>query len=164
MESFGAYILSVAAGAMICTAATALLKNCGNSSTVLKLVCGVIMAVIVIRPLDGILLPDLQGYILDLEGSTAAAVQAGTEQRYLLLNDRITEQTQAYILDKAESLGMTLEVSVELDQGTVPVPVRITLIGKASPSAKAALQEFIAENLGIGKEDQVWISEISPAN
>ena len=66
----------------------------------------------------------------------------------------ITQQTQSYILDKADTLGVCLEVGVELNEEMVPW--RVTMAGEASPYARQRLEGIIQDDLGIPAERQVW--------
>ena len=66
----------------------------------------------------------------------------------------ITQQTQSYILDKADTLGVCLEVGVELNEEMVPW--RVTMTGEAPPYARQRLEGIIQDDLGIPAERQVW--------
>ena len=68
----------------------------------------------------------------------------------------IKSRTQAYILDKAMALELQLQVEVVLSEDEIPVPEEVRLAGKASPYAKARLQQIIKEDLGIDKEHLIW--------
>ena len=70
------------------------------------------------------------------------------------LGDSIAAQTQAYIEDKASSLGLSVraEVQTALRDG-VPFPDSVTLYGENS----AALGAYIVQELGIAEENQLWI-------
>lgn len=70
------------------------------------------------------------------------------------LGDSIAAQTQAYIEDKASSLGLSVraEVQTALHDG-VPFPDSVTLYGENS----AALSAYIVQELGIAEENQLWI-------
>ena len=69
----------------------------------------------------------------------------------------IKEQVTAYILDKASSLGLNLEVEVTMTGSSPPVPSAVALKGTASPYAKQRLQQIITDELGIPEENQSWI-------
>ncbi len=70
------------------------------------------------------------------------------------LEAQIQGQTQEYILDKANTLGMSLEIQVELDDRFLPW--QVTLKGPVSPYARQQLKEVLEEELGIPEERQVW--------
>ena len=69
----------------------------------------------------------------------------------------IKERCEAYILDKATAMGLTLEVEIQLsgDQ-TYPYPVGVTLRGQVSESERSTLSNMIAQELGIPEERQAW--------
>ena len=70
------------------------------------------------------------------------------------LRERIAAQTQAYIEDKAASLGLNVhaEVRTAIYDG-VPLPDSATLYGEKN----AALGAYITQELGITEEKQRWI-------
>ena len=86
-----------------------------------------------------------------------AAAMLGEEVSADEINTIITEQTLAYILDKAESFGARLEVEVQIARDGTYRPKAVTLRGSVSPYAKSRLQQIIEEDLQISKEDQQWI-------
>ena len=69
----------------------------------------------------------------------------------------IKGETEAYILDKAASLGVELEVDVLLEDMYPMAPKTVRLSGSVSPYVRNRLQNIIAEELGISKENQIWI-------
>ena len=76
-----------------------------------------------------------------------------------LLASLISQQAEAYILDKARQSGLELQVRVETkDQEGYPVPRAVTLEGSVSPSAQADLTAVIAQDLGIPEERQEWLN------
>lgn len=92
----------------------------------------------------------VEGYRSRAESMVAEAQQDVQDQ----LKSQIQEQTQAYILDKANTLGMSLEVQVELDSDFIPW--QVTLKGPVSPYARQQLKEVLKNELGIPEERQVW--------
>lgn len=75
-----------------------------------------------------------------------------------LLESLITQQAQAYILDKAQAVGFTPEVTVTLRlEDRYPVPWSVTIRGSPTVQQKAALELEIQEALGIPPERQEWL-------
>ena len=75
------------------------------------------------------------------------------DEREGALADGIAARTGAYIEDKAAQLGLTVRAAVETEiVGGTPLPVSVTLYGQED----ATLAEYIAAQLGIAKEKQVW--------
>ncbi|MCI8809170.1 MAG: stage III sporulation protein AF [Oscillibacter sp.] len=66
----------------------------------------------------------------------------------------IAEQTAAYIWDKADALGLEIDVQVKTEPGEdgTPLPVSVELEGPQS----LELAEWMARELGIPAERQVW--------
>lgn len=114
------------------------------------------MALTVVSPLLQVRLEGLKDLTLDiqLEASDAAAVgeNLGRQEMEAIIIDR----TQAYILDKAEELGLCLSVKVELSGEEYPLPIGVRLEGDASPYARMVLTDYISQTLGISVEDQQW--------
>ena len=76
-----------------------------------------------------------------------------------LLSELITERAEAYILDKAQELGMvvTAEVTVMVED-TYPVPYAVKLSGSPTAAQQAKLKEVIAADLKIPEERQEWLN------
>ena len=69
----------------------------------------------------------------------------------------IKQQCEAYILDKAFAYQLQPEIEVTLSDDDLPIPTHVRLSGTASPYAKKVLQEWIEDEMGISKENQLWI-------
>ena len=127
------------------------------AGAVLKMVTGLVMAAVILGPLEKHWDLDLNRRFQELDQQVSAAVAKGEEISQNALRQRIKQETEAYILDKAARLGLTLEVRVDLSDDDLPVPVGVTLRGAVSPAARAELEAMIRQDLGIGKEGQVWV-------
>lgn len=94
---------------------------------------------------------DFSDYSEAIEERTAELSAAGKEE----LTGIIAGQTAAYILDKADALGLVVTVRVETEPGVdgeTPVPASVELTGPYSRE----LADWIALELGIPAERQVW--------
>ena len=95
---------------------------------------------------------------LDLDGFSADRV--ALEEQYRDVSGQslaavIAERTGAYIEDKADELGLSVRAKVKTEEEDgVPLPVSVTLYG----TENAALADYIERELGIAKEDQLWIT------
>ena len=76
-----------------------------------------------------------------------------------LMTALITEQTEAYILDKAQELDLSLtaEVTAKITD-MYPVPFSVKLTGSPTEKQKQALTEIIAAELKIPEERQEWLN------
>ena len=79
------------------------------------------------------------------------------EERKKKLGTLIESETEAYILDKAARIGLTVRIKVGTEENSdgVPVPVSAELTG--TPSRE--LSRWIEAELGIPVERQVWLDE-----
>ncbi|MBR2888762.1 MAG: hypothetical protein IKC09_00630 [Oscillospiraceae bacterium] len=149
--------MSVTAAAVLCALVNSLSGSRGMAGAVLKMVTGLVMAAVILGPLEKHWDLDLNRRFQELDQQVSAAVAKGEEISQNALRQRIKQETEAYILDKAARLGLTLEVRVDLSDDDLPVPVGVTLRGAVSPAARAELEAMIRQDLGIGKEGQVWV-------
>ena len=92
---------------------------------------------------------------------TPETARTGVEVQNRELQARIiSEQAAAYIWDKADEMGVALEVEVETwDLGSGPYPWRATLTGACGGEKRTALTQYIEENLAIPEARQVWQCE-----
>lgn len=148
------YLLSVVAAAVISGIVTKLLGSKGTQGAVGKLAAGLFLAFTIISPLRTFTISDLDCF--DVSTAAQSAVEEGKTMSAQALRQSIKQRCEAYILDKAQSLNVELEVAVELSEDEIPSPTAITLKGNVSPNAKAKLTQMISEDLGIPKEEQEW--------
>ena len=157
MDWIKEYLVTVTASALIAGIATRLLHR-GTVGTVVKLLAGVFLAFSVVSPLVGIRLDALSDFASDIQVDADAAADEGKKSAQEAMAEIISQHTGAYILDKAETLGVSLRVEVTVSQEEYPVPSAVRLEGSVSPYAKSVLTEYISETLGIDTEEQTWIS------
>lgn len=152
----GTYVLRISCCALICGALGAISSDGGG---VRKTVYGLFFMFMVISPLREI---EWEEYLelprsLLEEGeriSEAAATNANEEIAAV-----ITEELASYILVEAGSLGAEIQVvSIDLNPETLE-PVGITLTGDISPYDRQLISACLSEELGIGKEQQIWNGE-----
>ncbi len=156
MQVLGQYLLSVTGAAVAGGIFRRLLPEKGTAGLIGKLLTGVFLALTVISPWTDIQLGQLEGLTLDISSQAAQAVADGEDRTNAALASVIKQECQAYILDKAQDLGLTLSVEVELSRDQIPVPVSVRLQGAAGPYAKSRLAQVLEEDLGIEKERQLW--------
>jgi len=156
MDGVKSYVLRIIAAAIICAVVRGLLNEKTTTGQVANLLCGIFMAVTVIAPLANISFQNITCYLDDISVSADAYVEDGKTLAQDSISEIIITKTNAYILDKAKSMGLQIEVEVELDADNNTVPCGITIHGAVSPYAREELGAYIEENLGIAKEFQKW--------
>lgn len=126
----------------------------GTVRKISGLIGGLVLMMVLVRPLLG---ADFDKIDLQYD---AYAAEIGQRQAELETESQtarealIAEKTEAYILDKAASLGLDCTVRVLLEPGEdgIPVPAAAELAGQPS----AELADYMAQELGIPKERQVY--------
>lgn len=156
MTAVREYIFSVCGAAMICAIITPFLKKKSTTSGIGKLAAGIFLLLTVLRPLPGFHWTSFGDLLTQARIDAEIATQTGEENARQAIGQIITEQTQAYILQKADTLGLHLSVEVSVSDDSLPVPKKVCLTGVAAPYAKQQLQEWICQNLGIAKELIIW--------
>ena len=152
----GKYLLSLVAAATLCGIATSLLGDKGTLGTVIKFLAGIYMTLSIVAPWGQLQL----GELADLKDQIAADSErvslSGQNAAKDAMAQSIIANTQSYILDKAENLGVQLNVEVLLDDSAIPVPIGVRIRGNISPYNKEKLSTIIETDLGIPTEAQVW--------
>lgn len=156
MDSLRQYFISITAVSLICS----IVKCSSNGKTaggaVIQLAAGLIMVLTVLSPLVEIRLDDLpictDAWSEEAEQAAQTGEYLAREEMIVLINQRL----ETYILDKADVWGTALTVSFQ-NYGENMMPEQVVLRGKVSPYVKAQLQQSITSDLGIARENQIWI-------
>ena len=145
-------------GVVSCAFLVSLLDELTPEGSVRKLARfsgGLVLILCMLRPLGT---AEPWELALDLDGLSAD--RAALEEQYRDVSGQsfaavIAERTGAYIEDKADELGLSVRAKVKTEEEDgVPLPVSVTLYG----TENAALADYIERELGIAKEDQLWIT------
>lgn len=156
MDSVKNYILSIVGAAIVCGVVKSLINEKTATGQMIKLLCGILITITVIRPLVNISFGTVTGYLDSLSVSGNLYVENGKTLAQNEMSAIIKEQTEAYILDKANRMGLEIGVEVELDADNNTCPCGVTISGAVSPYAREMIGAYIEENLGIAKEHLKW--------
>ena len=156
MRYIASYLLSVITAALLVTLLNAFWEKNKTSGGIGKLISGLALVLIVIRPLLSIrmepLLSVADSAAYDTNEIIAAAQDAAAQSQHAVIKSR----SEAYILDKAASLGSSVCVSVHLEDAPPYAPCGVTITGSVSPYIRQTLSQWIADNFAIAKENQIW--------
>ena len=156
MTQIRQYILSAVAAALLCSILRGSLGKTARFSALIDIVCGLFIAFILFAPLIDIDLNVIDFALADsFQMGAQDAVEEGEETAQAAVLSIIKEQTQAYILDKADSLGMNISVEVEIDQDT-NIPNGAIIHGTVSPYEKTMFCQYMEASLGIPEANQQW--------
>jgi hypothetical protein len=157
MEGIRAYLLSVTAAALVCAVIRSMTEQAGTGAGLIRLLSGVFLCFTVISPVTQIRLDSwLELPETFLEQGTAAAAE-GEDYAKDILRQHIKEQTEAYILDIAQSFEIQIQADVTVSQGDPPVPEAVRLTGNLTAREKQQLSRRIEQELAIAKENQLWM-------
>ena len=155
MGDFQQYVLSLTAAALL----GGLLLSCvpeGSARKILRLVCGILLTVTALRPLEQLRLPDPGALTGEYRQQAEAAAAMGQEMARQEAQEGIQDALEAYILDKAAELSLDITPELFLDETGMPVSVYME--GEISPEKRRHLQSVITNDLGIPGEAQKWIT------
>lgn len=155
MEGVGAYILSVTAGAIFCGIMMSLTGKINTAGTI-RLLTGLIMALILIRPVFQIELRGLERYWRSFGDEADRLVEQGRQHSRSAMAEQVMDSVEARIRSHGTELGLNIEVSVSVNDEDLPVPTCVSITGNASPHERESLTMWITENLGLGEEDVHW--------
>lgn len=156
MDDIKEYLLSLICASVVCTVINTLIGKKSTHSAIIRLLSGLYLSFTLIAPLVNLKLNEYADYFSGFSSDAETAVASGEASAMDELRSIIKSQTEAYILDKAVSMDTVIDVEVTLNNENPPIPCSVTLTGSVSPYSKEVLSNFIANNLGISKEDQVW--------
>lgn len=153
METLQQYLFSIICTALLCGILSSLTQK-GIIKSILSLLCGCILTVSVIRQLGSIQWESIWETTFPYKDQAKEATAIGTEMAYDATAAIIKEKTEAYILEKADSLNAELTVMVTVS--TENIPESAFLEGEISPNVRKKLEAILETDLGITKENQIW--------
>ena len=156
MDAVRQYIVSVTAAALIGGIAAGLVPK-GTARELVRLLCGMLLAVAVIRPLTGGNLGDLMDFSFLSTQEAEATAALGESMAKQSMAQIIKEETEAYILDKAAALKAEVRVEVTVSDSGTPVLTAEVFRGEVPADVRRQLETILQTELGIARENQIWI-------
>lgn len=154
MDDLREYVISVVSAALTCGILSRLIQK-DTAKELARLLSGLFLVLTVISPLKQIDIDLLMQFPLSYKQEAEEAANLGKEMASEAYSDVIKTHSEAYILDKAAALNAKL--SVEITVSDAYAPVQAELCGEISPYARTALEIYLESDLGITKENQIWI-------
>lgn len=150
------YILSVTGASMVCAAIKMLIGGKSAPALMIRMMTGLFLSIVLIAPIVRIDVEDLEYHFSEITIGSSTCIDSGIDYAVSETSAIIKSKTEAYILDKAASLGAELSVSVTVDDAYPPLPTAVILEGQVAPYAKERLTHYIADELGIPEAQQIW--------
>lgn len=144
-----AYLTGILCAAFLCAVVNAV----GSSGKrIRRLITGVFLVLSLLHPLGSLDLPaiSLTPYLKEAQNAASYGAQEALTAR----NEIISGSLEAYILTKADELGLSIGIHVEVSPDGSPRSV--SLEGAAGPSEREQLCAFITDSLGLEREDLEW--------
>ena len=154
------WLVGITCAAMVVALAESLTPQ-GTIRKIGRFTGGLVLLLAVVQPVmkldEGSLRQSMAEY------KAALSIYDGTleEENQTLMKGIIAEQSGAYILDKAASLGIVCTVEVETapgEEGDYPVPYCVTIRGDLTGEQQKTLTEQIAADFAIPEERQYYES------
>ena len=155
------WIISVTCAAMITAVIQPLLPK-GGTGAAGRLAGGLLLLIATVQPLVGLDYDSLAQSMTQLRLEQSTSSQELAEINSGLLEELIEEQTQSYILDKAQELGVTCQVTVTCerrDEG-IPFPRSVIVSGSFTQEQADRLSQIIEADLAIPADAQTYEREV----
>lgn len=149
-----AYIYSVIVCILIASILTQMV-SCSRHKKLIRLICGVYLAISIFRPISQINLTTLWNRSSLRQFSADTYIAEGKKTAQEARETIIKDACEAYILDKAKTLGA--EISIEFSLNEELYPVFAEIHAETDPAVQRQLQNILTTDLGIPKESQAWI-------
>ena len=149
--------MSVVVAAIFCAIVKTLVDSKSGIGRIVQILGGILLAITIISPILNIRFRDIVNHFDDLSADAQSFVTDGKIASQESINVIIKNRTEAYILDKANRMGIQIAVEVELDATNNSIPCSVVFMGSASPYAKETLCGYVEDNLGITRENQKWM-------
>ena len=155
------WLVGITCGAIIVALADGLSPN----GTVRKIGCltgALVLALTMVQPVLHIDSRTFAGILTEYRVEAMETVNTMEEENGRLMKDIIADETSAYILDKAEELGIACQVRVTAwtESGGYPVPDGVEIAGDLTQGEEAALTRVIAADLAIPAERQHYVEDV----
>lgn len=157
MEGVREYLLSVTSAAMLCSIVSVLTGEKGSQAGVVKLICGLFLCFTVISPFTKVRISDFSDFASNILTEGEQATREGEDYSEQALRQIISDETRAYIMDKARTYGAEIDVQVTLSEDETPVPETCIISGNISPYVRQQLKKILINDLGIPEENQTWM-------
>ena len=140
------WLLGITAAAILAALAESMMPD-GGVKKAGKLVCGLMMAAAVLRPLGSVEVTDF-ALALEYDEQQTQALQ---EEADIRMKTIIEEELAAYSMDKAVQLGIPCQIRFvcrEAGEGLF-LPESAEVLGITSEQEKQVLTEFLCADLGL---------------
>lgn len=157
MELIRTWLLGVSCTAMVLAIGETLTPE-GGLRRIFRLAGGLVLVLAAVNPVLKLDEADVSRILTEYRVTAEDYGEALVEQNNLLYKTIIEENTAAYILDKAEELGIScrVEVTFVYDEQGNPYPGEVVLLGSWTDRQRDALSSVLECELGIPAQRQYF--------
>lgn len=155
MDGIRRYLLSLIAASLLCSIIRRLVETKTKIKGIVNMVCGLFLAITVISPWLQFKIPDVHTALDSYMAEAKDAAQIGEEGAREQMSEIILKEVEAYILEKAYSCGMDVNVNIDLDEQTC-APKSVEIFGEISPYDRVVLNNYITQTFDIPEELVKW--------
>ena len=157
VDSFSEYLVSVTGAALVCCGIMCLSSKSTQDNTIIRLICGVFLLITIVHPVLQLKVTLPHDFIESLQTDTDDIIDRGADAFTASNKMHITDQLEAYVQQKLNTLNCDLEVDFTLQDEFPHTPTKIQLTGIVSPYMKSYISKWLHTELGIKPEAQQWI-------
>lgn len=154
MANWKQYVFTVIVCSLSCGILSEILTDTKGKALV-RFTSGILLALVILEPLSQIHLNDLLGVSYPDMDATDHWIAQGKKIAGEAQTEHIKASCEAYLLDKANKLGANIRPKILLDKNRIPAFAEIE--GTVKRDVQMQLQNILTEDLGIPKENQIWI-------
>lgn len=157
-DIIGTWIIGIV-GTSLVTCIISSIAPKGKSRNMCRFIGGLLMLIAVLKPLINIEAGGMAKVVASLKTESGIYTANLEEENFKMFKEIIAEDTAAYILDKAEKLGVVqceVSVSTKKEEDGYPYPYEIWVSAFMSEVQKAELSVCIETDLGISADKQHW--------
>lgn len=156
MEGLRGWLYGLVATAMVLSVVYALVPK-KIFAGIAKITGGLIMMLVLVRPVLGISWEDLDLRYRGYQEEIDRQIESYTAQNAEEMAAIIEQELVAYISEKAAQMGLHCNVRVETTlRDGIPQPLSVAL----NVQENEALSQWITDEIGIQREQQYWGSDI----
>ena len=147
--------------AMLCALLTVITPE-GRVKKAVKLMCSLAVIAAVLSPFLKLDMKSYSAYLSQYRNEADRIIGEAEDDSKNLNRTYIEDGCEAYILDKAESIGIVIEyvkVRAEWDTQGFWYPVSAEIVTDAGEAEKQKLSQLIEAELGIPADEQGWSNE-----
>jgi len=146
-------------GMSLITSVTMAIVPKGRVRKTVSLICGMAMIVVLVSPVLDFDYDIFAQYVSGYSYDTDVQEKNLDEENERLTRRIIQEEVDAYILDKAQSIGcadVTVSTQTKMDEDGAWYPWEVTVEGEFTSEQQLQLQNTIEGDIGIPPERQYW--------